>query len=597
MSLAAARVLGKPDPPRWWMLCLSLAQGLVLLWLWRAGDAEAWPSQTPALNYPFWALAIVWPGMLLFCMDAGNRLRTLASTSAFAAVVALSAVYLGWAASPFGEFPVFALVERGVVSLLLACFLAALFLQSWAGRHRITYGTLFALSWRNFLVASLATLAVLVFYGVLVVWGELFSAIGIPLFADVFQEDWFLFPVLALALGLAIDIFRRLVTLIDGIGGLLEGLLRLLLPLSVCVQTAFLITLPATGLAPLWDTGSGTFWLLCLTGFVLFATNAVYQPDINVPYPAVVHRVLCVGIALSPAIPALAAYGLYLRIAQYGWSVERCWAVTVCAFFGMYAVGYAWRIVRTREAWPSGLGGLNIAMASVLLAVLLLVNSPLLDFRSISMASQWHHVERGEVAIEDFDFYYAKTYLARPAWLKTQEVIAKYETADPEVAQEIRRSLGRRPGDKGVEWWRVTYRPESLVVPVEVKAAVDSLLEDNWGANVSFGTYSRDHVQMLIRFDLNADGKEDYIFVSAGPLVAAAHVYAADDGAWKVAVLAPRKRLPQGTDLSTMLRSGALSSEDRAVRDFKVGDLVLGHHHDYEKRRSGIWSAFRERED
>ena len=88
------------------MLCLSLAQGLVLLWLWRAADAEAWPSQTPAFNYPFWALAIVWPGMLLFCMDAGNRMRALASASAFAALVGLLAAYIGWLASPFDEFPV-----------------------------------------------------------------------------------------------------------------------------------------------------------------------------------------------------------------------------------------------------------------------------------------------------------------------------------------------------------------------------------------------------------------------------------------------------------------------------------------------------------
>ncbi len=159
MPIAAAEVLGKPDPPRRWMLCLSLAQGLVLLWLWRAVDAEWWPSQTPGINFPLWALAIVWPG-------------------------------------------------------LVACFLALFFLQSWAGRQRITYDALFALSWRNFLVASLATLATAVFYGVLLLWGELFSAIDIPFFEDVFDEDWFLFPVLALSLGLAIDIFRRLVTLI-----------------------------------------------------------------------------------------------------------------------------------------------------------------------------------------------------------------------------------------------------------------------------------------------------------------------------------------------------------------------------------------------
>ena len=580
------------------MLCLSLAQGLTLLWLWRALDAEAWPSQTPVLNWPLWALAIVWPGMLLFCMDAGNRVRTVATASAFAALVALLATYLGWQASPFGEFPVDSLIGYAVVSLLFACFLALLYLQSWAGRHRITYGVLFAFSWRNFLVALLAALAVAVFYGVLVLWGELFSAIGIPFFADIFEEDWFLFPVLALALGLAIDIFRRLVPLIDGIGGLLAGMLRLLLPLAVGVQTAFLVVLPATGLTPLWETGNGTSLLLSLTGFVLFATNAVYQPDTKVPYPAVVHWALCVGIALLPVLSFFAAYGLYLRIDQYGWSVERCWAVTVCTFFALLAVGYAWRIAFMRDEWPRGLGGVNTVMGAVLLAVMLLVNSPLLDFRSIATASQWQRVERGETAVEDFDFHYAKTSLARPGWRKTQALIAEYETTDPGLAQQIRRSAGRRPGDRGVEWWRVSYRPESLEAPPEVRAAIDSLLEDYWGANVYFGTYRKDHMQMLIRFDLNADGQDDYIFVSGGEhLVAAAHVYAAEDGAWQVAVLAPRERLPRGTNLPEVLRNGAMSSETRTVHDFKVGDLVLGHRHDYEKGRRDLWRAVRERED
>ena len=533
--------------------------------------------------------------MLLFCLDAGNRVRTAATASAFAGLVALLAAYLGWQASPFGEFPVSSLIGNAVASLLLACFLALLYLQSWAGRHRITYSVLFALSWRNFLVALLAILAVIVFYAVLWLWGALFSAIGIPFFADIFGEDWFLFPVLALALGLAIDIFRRLVPLIDGIGGLLAGLLRLLLPLAVGVQVAFLVVLPGTGLTPLWETGRGTSLLLWLTGFVLFAANAVYQPDVKAPYPAIVHRALCVGIALLPVLPFFAAYGLYLRIDQYGWSVDRCWGVMWCAFLGLLAVGYAWRIAFLRDDWPRGLGSVNTVMGAVLLIVMLFLNSPLLDFRSIAMASQWQRVERGEVAVEDFDFRYAKTSLARPGWRKTQTLIAEYETTDPAVARKIERSADELPQEKSVDWERVRYRPESLVAPPEVRAAIENLVDDRWGDSLSF--YGRQD-DTLILFDLNADGDDDYLFLRvATRRVAAAHVYTAADGAWRVAVLAPRTRLPLGTNVKKMLRDGALSSAERTVHDFKVGDLVLGHRHDYEKGTWDRWDAYRERED
>ena len=570
------------------MLALSLAQGLALLGLWRAANDGVWPSQTPALNFPLWTVAIVWPGLLLLCIDAVNWTRALAMASAFAVAAALLAAYLGWQASPFGAFSLFSLLGYAIASLLLACFTALLYLQPWALRQRITYDVLFALSWRNFLVAVLAALAVAIFYMVLLLWGMLFSAIGIAFFQQIFAEAWFLFPALATAFGFAIHVFRRLVHLIDGIAGLLEGLLRLLLPLAVGLQTAFLAVLPFTGLAPLWETGNGTLLLLCLNGFVLFSANAVYQPDIKAPYPAIVHRLLYVGIALLPAITVLAAYGLYLRIAQHGWSVGRCWGVTTCAFFGLLCVGYAWCIVRQRDAWPSGLGRVNAAMGVLVLAVMLLVNSPLLDFRVLSMASQWQRVESGELAVREFDFHYAKENLARPGWLKMQALIAEYETADPSLAQMIREPEWQPPRlGRQAHWQRMRYRPDSLAVPSGVRDTIDRLMDGDWNSILGFPVQGAD---TLIGTDLNADGEEDYVLVRiSGDNAAAVHVYAGGDGAWRSAVLVPRNRLPRGTDVRAMLRDGEIGSVERIVHDLKVGDLVLGTQ--YEQRWPNEWVA------
>ena len=96
-------------------------------------------------------------------------------------------------------------------------------------------------------------------------------------------------------------IFRHLVNLIDGITGLLEGLMRLLLPLVVVIVLA---TLPFTGLAPLWETGNGTGLLLWLNALVQFSINAVCQTGRDPPYPPAVHRALCPGIALLPVSSA-----------------------------------------------------------------------------------------------------------------------------------------------------------------------------------------------------------------------------------------------------------------------------------------------------
>ena len=580
MPQAPSNALTPPDPPRLLMLGLSLAQGLALLWLWRAGMSSAWPSQTPALNFPLWAVAIVWPGMALLSVDARHLGRTLWMASAFTAVVALLAAYLGWQASPFGAFFLFSLLGYAVASLLLACFKALLYLQPWAARQKATYDVLFALSWRNFLVLTLAALATMIFYAVLLLWGLLFSAIDIAFFEDLFAEDWFLFPVLTVAFGFGIDIFRRLVHLIDGIAGLLEGLLRLLLPLAVGVQVVFLAALPFTGLAPLWETGSGTLLLLCLNGLVLFAINAVYQTGSDRPYPAIVHRVLYVGIALLPAITALAAYGLYLRIDQHGWSVDRCWAAAVCALFGLFSVAYAWYIVRRRDAWPSAFGQVNPAMGWLVLAFALLVNSPLLDFRSISLASQWARVESGELALRDFDFYYAKENLARPGWLKMQALIEEHEITDPALARTIR-TAKPAPLVPQVDWPVAHCRAQSLDVPAGVQEEAGDLWED-WPLPPGWPTpMDSAQARLWISTDLDSDGEPDYVLiyvliVASRHNVLGIHVYADGKGGWRSTVLEPLNSLPQGTDLFAMLCEGEISSVERTVRDLKVGNLVLG---------------------
>ena len=76
---------------------------------------------------------------------------------------------------------------------------------------------------------------------------------------------------------------------------------------------------------------------------------------------------------------------------------------------------------------------------------MLLVNSPLLDFRSISLASQFRRVDTGEIDLRDFDFHYARHHLARPAWLRMQALIDAYEHSDPELAQLIREPVPSAP--------------------------------------------------------------------------------------------------------------------------------------------------------
>ncbi len=547
--------------PRNLMVVVALGQGLVLLLLWRALTEEMWPSQTPVLNFPLWTLAITGPTLFLLTVETGALKRAAAFTSAFCAVLALLAAYIGWQASPIGEFRVGSLVAIFVVTMLIACFKGLMYLQQFVARDPISYPAILARSWRNFLVFALSFALLLGVRLVLSLWGALFSVIGIDFFKELFTKDWFLFPVLAVAFGLGNFIFRRMTRVIDGVTNLLEGLMRLLLPLTVLMVAVFLAALPFTGLVPLWGTGNGTALLMALNGIALFAVNAVYQAGGRAPYPFFVHRPLYVCVALLPVVSALSLYGLFLRVAQYGWSVGRCWALTLALILAAFSIGYTWSIARRRDLWPEGLARVNIAMGWVVLGVMLLVNTPLLDFRKISLASQFERVETGEIPLQDFDFRNARNYMARPAWLRIEALALENEETDPELAKLIRTPAGAELSAR--VWDFVTLRPEPFEVPEDLREVVAS----EWRP--------KDHAAMvLIRIDMDEDGESEYVSLSMAleQDVARGAVYQRDGDAWARHHLVAVRR---SRDISDDLLHGEIGTVEPALPDLKVGKFLF----------------------
>ena len=554
------------NPPRNLMLAIALAQGFALLLLWRALTNETWPATQPAVNIPLWTVAVTYPALLLLSLESGRVMRTVIRVSLFAAVLILPAVYIGWQASPYGEFPIESLIFVYVVTMGVACFKGLMYLQHYVTEAPIGYRTLFRYSWRNALVVGLTAPLVWGVALILFLWGALFEAIGIDFFADLFARDWFLFPVLAVIFGLGVLIFRRLAAVIDGITSLLEGLIRLLFPLVISVVAIFLATLPFTGLQPLWETGNGTALLMGINIIALFFANAVYQPGRRPPYPLIVHRLLYGGACLLPIVSVLAFYGLYLRIAQYGWTVERCWALALCCLMALFSFGYAVGIVRRRDDWPETLGRVNKAMGWVIVALTLLVNTPLLDFRSISLASQFARVERGEIEIYDFDFFYARQYLARPAWLWTQALLDEIGESDERLTELIRDPRPQRVPITNAEelWERVVYRPEPFDVPEDLRPFIES-------------SYAAPYDNlMLVAIDLNQDQALEYVLIGSTEFgVLWAEGFYRQDDEWLS--LNVRRTAAESSDneIEQSLQSGEIEAVPPEFQDLLIGDVEL----------------------
>ena len=565
-----------PRLPRNLMLAVSFVQGIALYLLWWAADNEVWPSQTPTIAYPLWTLALSFPVLLLFSLNRGNLARTLKATGLFTAVLMLLAGYLGWQATPHGKFAVGSLVHWGAITGLIASFTGLMYCQQWIWQARQGYEDLFAYSWRNFLVACLAVSLAWGVYLILYLWGELFLQIEIAFFEELFRKDWFRFPVLVVAFGVGVVIFRHFVQVIDSVKRILEGLIRLLLPLAAVVVVIFVGALPFTGLAPLWATGSGTVLLLLLSTLALFFVNAVYQTGRELPYPVAVHRLLSVAIALLPFVFVLALYGLYVRIDEYGLTVVRCLGFTLLVILALFSGGYTGLIVRWRTAWPERLGRVNTPMGWVVLAVMLLANSPLLDFRSMSLTSQLGRVAAGEIELQDFDFYYTLRHLARPGYLEMRWLIAQHELSDPELVQIIRDPVVQTSEVDEVHfremWERVVYRPEPFELPTGLRAAIRRT-GPNWPMHFES--------LVLIRIDLNADGEPDYVllgamgglsYVTGWCFYRSADTWNAVDLRWQ------HQRTLEGMKMAWMLHNGEVGSVVPAFQDLNVGELKFRAH-------------------
>ena len=552
------------------MLLIAVAQGILLMLLHEAHDSGTWPSESPLWSYPFWTLTLAVPVLLLLSLEAGRELRTAKLVGAFAIAIGLLAIYTGYQAQPFGAFRLGTLSFVFGASITLACFKALMYIQQRATGTAMSYTVLFTYSWRNFLTLALALIFVLAFWLILMLWAQLFRVIEIEFFYELFRMDWFLYSVLGFAHGLGVIIFRNLTHVIDSITKLLHGLIKLLLPLVVFVATIFTLSLPIAGLDGLWATGQGTFLLLLLLAMILFFANAVYQDGREShPYPKLVHRAIYIGIFIMPVLSGLSFYGLWLRVDQYGLTVERCWAFVVWLILTLFAFGYTQGIVRKRDNWTGELARVNTAMGLVVLTFMLVANSPLLDFRKISLSSQVARVESGEIGWREFDFWYARNSLARPGYLKMEALKQEFADSDPEIVALIERPqhMARARGlpSNSEFWTHMQYRPEPFELPQGLRQMIE-----RWSNTVP-STES-----VIIRNDLDGDGEFEYVLVFLHENGVSNYLfYYQEHGKWQSGSVSQSWRGKALQNGAESIRSGDISTVPPRFRDLHIGDQVL----------------------
>ena len=375
-------------------LILALGQALALWLLHQSIEARVWPATAPGWLFPAYLISIFLPlTWLLLWFHRSNRTLWWAS-AALAAFLAVAG-HLAFADLPswrpqhnFDEDRIAGFVLPWAVAWLIAVPLFRARLET--GTWHIPYGALFRSSWRNGLTLAESVLFTGVFWLLLLLWMALFSTLGIKFFGNVFTDPRFAYPATTLVFAAATQIIGNGDRFIDGVLDQLLGLMKWLLPLAGTIVIVFLLAL-LPRLPELIGHGEriiNSSILLLLVGATLSLFNAAFRDGgADTGYGHLLQQGLRVVPPLLVLIALAALYSMSVRVFDRGLTPSRYWGLMTAVFGLLYSLGYAYASLRSGP-WLAAVKQVNVSVAVILLATLLVSLTPIADPLRLSVASQ-----------------------------------------------------------------------------------------------------------------------------------------------------------------------------------------------------------------
>jgi len=580
--------LGRATSPLLFPIRLAIAavQGLALWWLYRSISALGWicdndPALCPEVTWPGTVPELFAPLLLIFIfvpvlLQAGvgrMRPRTLALW-AIAATAVLG--LLGWhdvarqsaetlINPPFFTPPLF-LFSAAALFIGHHLILPADLERRWIA----AFPTYFDTAWKAGVQLGLSIGFTGAFWLLLLLGALLFQVIGLDFLLNLLSEEWFWIPVTCLVFAVAVHLTDVRDGLIRGVRTVVLMLLSWLLLVMTVLVAGFLVALPFTGLQGLWNTGSATALVLSAAAALIILINTAYQdgrPD-NLP-PAVLRIAVRVAAVLITPLVILAFWGLALRIGQHGLTPDRIIALA-CAVVGLaYAVGYGFAALRPfwqrDAAWMTPLERTNVWTAVLAVALILALFSPLADPTRLSVNDQVARLERGAVAVDQFDFRFLRFESGKAGLAALDELT---RSSNPSIAQRAKNVIaatdrfedavtGAQARQPVLTVWPAAALPEGFLTPVDSEDSRYQCTADD---------------ECVARpIDLNDDGIEEVLVANTNII----RVWTRQpDGVWVDA--GAYRTLMCGTDSGTndhriMLRSSDLRPVAPSFPDLDLG--------------------------
>jgi hypothetical protein len=575
-------------------LAVGLFQGLILYLLYRAAQDYTWPATSPLLFAPLLMVALLVPVILIGSLGHMDRKQVLIWVGTSAAVIAALACYDIWRVSDTAAPVLFAVaadahpqpkMPSGPLALVLVAgfFIAhSLVMAGIRDRRKIAfYQSHFEIAWK--LVVQLAFSGVFVgaVWLVLLLGAQLFMLVRLSFLHELIQKPWFVIPAIAFAFSCAMHLTDVRPAIVHGIRTLLLVLMSWVLPVITLIVGGFILSLPFTGLAPLWATRHAASVLLCAAAAFVVLINSAWQDGAA---SATVARVIrasarAASLLLVPIV-AIAIYALALRVGDYGWTADRIVAAACLLVASCYAVGYAAGALR--RGWLDSIPTVNVGTAFVVLATLLLLFSPVLDPARLSVIDQVARLSSGKVPAAKFDFAYLRFDGVRYG----RDALARLDAAatgtDGQLARERIAAARKMRGPWNREAAELLAPPDvgaNLFVWPKGTRLPDSFVHSDWKASSHDLLLPACLRQAGITcdaylLDLSGDGKPELIIVGTTSGVGAAVLGENDQGQWKRLAGLPYF-LAGCASLRQNLIAGNFRSVAPALQDLEVSGLRI----------------------
>jgi len=398
------------------------------------------------------------------------------------------------------------------------------------------YPRYFDVAWKHAVQAVLAVAFVGTMWAVLALGAALFELIKIDFLAELLKKRWFSIPVSTLAFTLAIHLTDVHAGVVRGVRTLKLTLLSWLLPLITLITVGFLAALLFTGLDPLWSTRRATSLVLLTAAALILLLNAAYQdgePEHRVA--SVLHYVgIAAAVALTPLV-AIAAYGVMLRVGQYGWTPERIVATSCVVAAACYAIGYG--IAVAARPWLRWIEATNVVAAIVILVVIVALFSPIADPMRIAVADQVARLEAGRTPVDQFDFAFLRFRSGRYG----MEALGRLKNSEEgrEAARIAEKAVAaldwKRPADATVRATPLTpaLRAANITVIFPTGEQLpDSFLQQDWSSRADSwrlpGCLTGAATCEAVLADLDGDGATEILLLET----ATATAYQQSRGTW-----------------------------------------------------------------